>query len=73
MSDLAATYLALGLTLALIVGVVSEKLLQAYRDLYSAQARLRAVTRVMRAARLRWAGWAAMVFAVGWLWMRRYL
>ncbi len=73
MSDLAATYLALGLTLALIVGVFSEKLAQAYRDLYAAQARLRLAKILMRAARLRWTFWAAVVFAVGWLWIHGHL
>ncbi len=69
MSDLAATYLALGLTLALIVGVYGEKLMQAYRDLYAAQARLRAVTRAMRAARLVFAVIAAVVFFIVWPWI----
>ena len=73
MTDHAAALLAAGLTLALIVGVFSEKLMQAYRDLYAAQARLRLATRLMRAARLRWAMWAAVVFAIGWLWVHAYL
>jgi len=68
-SDHAATYLALGLTLAVVVGVYGEKLMQAYRDIYSLRARLRGAKRIMRAARLRWALWAAVVFAIGWLWI----
>lgn len=66
MSDHAATALAVGLTLALIVGVYGEKLMQAYRDMYALQARLRGAKRIMRAARLVFAGIAAVVFFIAW-------
>ena len=69
MSDLAATYLALGLTLALIVGVCGEKFMQGYRDLYAAQARLRAAKGAMRAARLVFVLVLAVVFFIVWPWL----
>jgi hypothetical protein len=72
-SDHAATALAVGLTLALGVGIYGERLAQSYRDIWSLRARLRNTKRVMRALRLRWAMWAAVVFAIGYLWIHQYL
>jgi len=71
-SDHAATCLALGLTLAVVVGVYWEKLAQAYRDLYAAQARLKGAKRTRRAALLVFAAVAAVVFFVGWPYLHGY-
>ncbi len=69
MSDQTATLVAIGLTLAFVGGVLGTKLMSGYRAMYGAQRAVRLSTAAMRAARLRWAGWAAVIFAIGWLWI----
>ena len=66
MTDHAATYLAIGLTLAVVVGVYWEKLAQSYRDVYSLRARLRSAKGIMRSARLLFAVIAAIVIFIVW-------
>jgi hypothetical protein len=60
---------AIGLVLAFIGGVLSSRALAGYRAMYAAQNGAKAVTGVMRAARLRWLFWVVIIFAVGWLWI----
>lgn len=72
MTDHAAGYLAIGLTLAVIVGIRWEKLAQSYRDVWSLRARLKGAKRVRRSALLVFAGVAAVVFAVAWPYLHGY-
>lgn len=69
MTDHAAALIAIGLTLAFVGGVLGTKLMSAYRAMYGAQLAVRLTTAAMRAARLRWAMWAVIIFAIGWLWV----
>ena len=60
---------AIGLVLAFVGGLLTSRVLAGYRAMYGAQDGAKAVTGLMRAARLRWLIWAAIIFAVGWLWI----
>ena len=73
MTDQAATLVAVGLVLAFIGGALGSRVLGAYRSLRGAQRAVKLATGAMRATRLRWLIWAAIIFAVARLWMHGFL
>lgn len=72
MSDLAATWVAVGLVLAFAGGALGSRVLGAYRSLEGAKLAVKLTTASMRAARLRWLIWAVIVFVPLWLWIHGY-
>ena len=73
MTDLEATWTAVGCTLAFAGGALGSRLLGAYRSLEGAKLAVKLTTGAMRAARLRWLIWAVIVFVPAWLWIHRDL
>jgi hypothetical protein len=61
--------LVIGLVLAFIGGALGSRLLAAYRSMYGSQGFAKGAITGMRAARLRWLLWAAVIFVVFWLWI----
>ena len=73
MNDHGDGLIAIGLVLAFIGCALGSRLLAAYRFMNSAKSGARAAAGGMRAQRLNWLFWAAIVFAVGWLWLHGQL
>jgi hypothetical protein len=61
--------LAIGLVLAFIGGALGSRMLAGYRSINTGKGLTKGAVDTMRAARLRWLIWAAIIFAVGWLWI----
>jgi hypothetical protein len=60
---------AIGLVLAFMGGALGSRLLAAYRSMHGSQALAKGATTGMRAVRLRWLIWAAVIFVIFWLWI----